>query len=262
MGKTGKFWVVNNIIFLIILVIFDVLFIVLRSDGYKLSAWISFAFAHFAFFMVTITPLLVTRKRKLLSFELPLNLALSGIYFSLAIIVASFFVIASVDTPSTIEIVRLYWKFIPPNLQIIGILAETLLRSPVFALMSQLVIAGLYGILLLVNVVANKQTAEALEKRQVQIDYIKVASTKLKMILDRVEEKETKKIVEKAYDAVYSSPVKSHPSIEHMESGIVNCIDELGSEVSAGNKEKIIFLANSLLTTVNERNLQLKSLNR
>lgn len=106
--------------------------------------------------------------------------------------------------------------------------------------------------------IANEHTAYAEEKRQEQIEYVKVASTKLKSLSDNVSEKEAKKKVERVYDAVYSSPVKSHWDLMDIENRILRSINELEDDVFAGNKEKIIALADSLLTAVNERNLQVE----
>jgi len=260
MEKTGKFWVVHNIIFLIILFIFIVFYFAVGGNGHTMSAWISFMFVLFAFAFIIVTPFLVSRKRKLLSFELSLNLVLSSVYFAASVIVAVIFIIASLDT-NVKELAQRFWIFIPANLKLFGALAETFLKSHISAMMCQLILAGLYGILLLINVVANKQTAEALEKRQEEINYIKIASSKLKLLMDRVNDKEAKKKVEKAYDTVYSSPVKSHPDLIDIENHILHTINALESEITSNNNENIITLVNSILNDVNERNIKLRNIN-
>jgi len=129
------------------------------------------------------------------------------------------------------------------------------------ALLVQLCIAGIYGIALIANLIANERTADAEEKRQYQIDYVKQASADLKGILENVSDKEAKKSIEKVYDALCSSPVKSHLNLAQTESQILVSINELRSVVSDGDKDAIIVLANSLLIAVNERNRQLRLLN-
>ena len=89
------------------------------------------------------------------------------------------------------------------------------------ALLVQLCIAGPYGISLISNMIANEHTADAEEKRQYQIDYVKNASAELKSLLDSISDKEAKKEVERVYDALYSSPVKSHPSLAQTESQVL-----------------------------------------
>jgi hypothetical protein len=46
-----------------------------------------------------------------------------------------------------------------------------------------------------------------------------------------------------------------------MENRIIQYINELEDAVSAGNKENIISLANTLLLAINERNMQLQAKN-
>lgn len=130
------------------------------------------------------------------------------------------------------------------------------------ALLVQLCIAGLYGIFLISSMIANESTANAEQNRAYEIDYVKKASSELKRLLDSVDDKEVKKKIEKVYDELYSSPVKSHPDLAQTESQILMSINDLESAVSSGNKDRIISLADTLLIAVNERNRQLKTLNQ
>lgn len=124
----------------------------------------------------------------------------------------------------------------------------------------QLCLAGLYGIILISNMIANVHTADSEEMRQHQIEYVKAASAKLKSLLEIISDKEAKKKVEKVYDALYASPVKSHLDLAQIESQILMSISKLDNAVSTKNTDDIISLADSLLIAVNERNRQLKML--
>ncbi len=115
--------------------------------------------------------------------------------------------------------------------------------------------------MLIFNMIVNERTADAEEKQQYQIAYVKDASSQLKGLLDGISDKEAKKKVERVYDVVYSSRVKSHPNLAQMENRIIQSINELEDAVGVGNKEEIISLTNSLLTVVNERNMRLRALN-
>ena len=79
--------------------------------------------------------------------------------------------------------------------------------------------------------------------------------------MDRVSDKEAKKKVESVYDAVNSSPVKSHMDLMDLENKILYSINALEVEITNKNNENIIILANSLQKAVNERNTRLKTLN-
>jgi hypothetical protein len=129
------------------------------------------------------------------------------------------------------------------------------------ALLVQLIIAGLYGFMLISHMIANEHTANVEEERHYQIAYVKAASIKLKGLLESVSDKETKKKVERVYDAVYSSPVKSHPKLAQMENRILQDINELENAISRGSNENIFSLSNSLLSAANERNMLLRMLN-
>jgi hypothetical protein len=125
----------------------------------------------------------------------------------------------------------------------------------------QIAITGLYGTILIANMIANEYTADAEEKRKHQIEYVKTASTKVKELLDKISDKEAKKKVERIYDEIHSSPVKSSPNLFEIENSIILYINELDAAVSAGNNGDIISLANSLLLAVNNRNARLKTIN-
>jgi len=129
------------------------------------------------------------------------------------------------------------------------------------AFVVQLCIAGLYGVVLVLHMIANEWTAGAEKKRQVQISYIKDASLTVKGLLDSINDKEAKKKVERVYDALYSSPVKSHPDLEDMEYRIQSSIRALGDAVASGNKDNIMAAAGSLEAAINERNKRLATYN-
>jgi hypothetical protein len=132
-------------------------------------------------------------------------------------------------------------------------------ESGTAALLVQICIAGFYGVVLVANLLANEHTADAVEKRKPQIEYIKSASMQVKLLLGQIQDKEARKKVEKVYDTLYSSPVKSHAGLEQMEKRILQSISEFEGIVSRGDKEKVISSANALLAAVNERNLRLKN---
>ena len=231
MKKINVLWIILDLIFLII---FNVFFFVIGSSKddalvNNVSVWMSYGFIHLAYFMLLITPFLIRKGKSAAVFGFSLY-SISAVYFLIEFITGIIFIMVSPE-------------------------------SYITALLVQLSIAGLYGIILVSNMIANEYTANSEEKRQHQIDYVKGASVKLKGLLENINDKDIKKMVEKVYDAVYSSPVKSYPNFEHMESRILQSINEFENEVSTGSKEKLISLANSLLVVVNERNMRLKMLN-
>ena len=226
MKKTNALWRILDIIFP---VVFNVVFFLAGGFEHKASVWISWGFIHFAYVMLVLTPYLLRRGISTVVFGFSLY-SVSATYFFLEFILGLVFIAISSDSYKA-------------------------------ALIIQLVIAGLYSLSLVSNMIANEVTADAEEKRQYHIDYIKTASSNLKGLLERITDKETKKKVEKIYDALNSSPVKSHQALVNTESQILMSTDDLASAISSENKDKIISLADSLLITINERNRQLKMFN-
>ena len=224
MNKKNILWAILNLIFLII---FNVLFFGLGGVEHNLSVWISYGFIHFAYFMLLLTPRLIRSGKSKAVFGFSLY-SISAIYFLIAFVTGIVFILIASGSSTA-------------------------------ALLVQLCISGLYGIILVSNMLANEYTADAEEKRQPQIAYVKVASAKLKILLENIKDKAAKKKVEQVFDAVYSSPVKSHPDLAEKENSILQAINELDSAVTAGDKENIISTANTLLVSINERNNLLKN---
>ena len=81
----------------------------------------------------------------------------------------------------------------------------------------------------------------------------------LRGVLSRVTDNEAARKVERAYDAINSSPAKSHSNLAQMELRISTLIDELDDAVSNGDKPSTISTADTLLAAINERNNRLNS---
>ena len=226
MKKINILWMILNLIFL---VIFNVVFFTLGGKDHNPSVWISYGAIHLAYVLLIITPIFTRSGKSAALFGVSLG-SISTVYFLVELATGIVFIL--IDAPE-------YQA----------------------ALLVQLVIAGLYGILLVINMIANERTADAQESRQHQIDYVKNASAKLKRIIDKAEGKDIKKKLGKVYDVLHSSPVKSHPSLYQTESGILASIDELDYAVANGNTDAVVALAESLLGAVNERNTMLGSRN-
>ena len=226
MTKQNTLWIILDLVFLIV---FNAVFFVLGGTEHNASVWISYAFIHFAYLMLLLTQKLIRAGK---------SSAVFG--FSLYSISAAYFLVGFVTGV------------------IIILIAPESYRG---AFLVQLCIAGIYGVMLISHILANEKTAGVEEKRQHQNLYVKDASAKIKGLLEKVSDKEVKKKIERLYDALYSSPVKSHNSLAQMENSILISIIEIESAVSVGNKARIVSLANAVLAAVNERNIRLKALN-
>lgn len=226
MKKTNILWLVMVLIFLII---FNVIFFMIGGFDHKSSVWISYGFIHFAYLTLLLTPVLIHSGRSVAVFGFSLY-SVSLFYFLAELVVGVVFIMIS-------------------------------LESYKIALIIQLCFAGLYGIALIFNMIANENTASVEGKRQYQIEYVKKASAELNVLLDAIGDKEANKIVEKVYDAIYSSPVKTHSNLAQIEAQILVSINSFKNAVYDGDKVQMNLLADALLISINERNRQLKILN-
>jgi hypothetical protein len=226
MKKTSFLWIILDLIFIII---FNTIFFVAGGIKHSVSVWVSYGFIHFAYLMLLLTSRLIRRGKSSAVFGFSLY-SISVIYFLIELVTGIIFILLS-----------------PENHKI--------------ALLIQLCIAGLYGILLIANMIANEHTDNDEEERHYQIAYVKDASSKIKELLDKINDNEARKNVTNIYDAINSSPVKSHIDVMEIEQQILASIGELKDAVSTGNKESIISLASKLLIAVNERNMRLRNFN-
>ena len=226
MKKINVLWIILDLIFLII---FNTIFFMAGGTEHSASVWLSYGFIHFAYLLLILTPYMVRKSKSSAVFGFTL-FSITPVYFLIQLVVGIIFIFVFPEKTTT-------------------------------AFLIQLCIAGLYGIILISNLLANEHTANSEEKRQNQIAYVKEASIKLKGLIDQINDKEAKKKIEAVYDTVYSSPVKSHPNLADIENRIIHSINALQNEVYAGNKENIITLANSLFNDINERNMHLRTMN-
>ncbi len=223
MKKTNILWIILNLVFLLI---FNVLFFMLGGFEHNMSVWVSYAFIHFSYLMLLITPKLISKGKSSAIFGFSLY-TISSVYFLIEFIIGMIFILIAPENSKYISLVHL-------------------------------LITGLYLVMLISNMIANESTAVADEKRELQIDFIKNTSTRLKSIMGIVSDKNARKEIEKVFDVLYSSPVKVHPNLEEIEINILQNIYELEDAVSNENNVAIVQISKSLLSMVNDRNMRLK----
>jgi hypothetical protein len=202
------------------------MFFVLGGTAHPGSVWISYLFIHLAYFATLATPFLIREGKSAAVFGFSLY-SISYAYFFIELITGVIFILAS---PASYKA----------------------------AFLVQLCIAGGYAVCFISNMMANEYTAEAEEKREYEIKYVKNATAEMASLLGGISDRETKKKVEKVYDAINSSPVKSHPNVSSLESQILVAISGLRNSIGTTENDAVQNQANALLTMVNERNRQLK----
>lgn len=223
MDKKRLLWIILDLVFLIV---FNVVFFVAGGTKHEASVWISYGFIHFAYIMMLITPFLVKKSTNTAVLGFPLY-SISSAYFLVAFIVGLIFI------------------FTHPE-------------SYKMSLIVQVIIAGIYAIMLISNMIANEHTAESVERHEMELRYVKDASAHLKSIMDSVSDKAMRKKIERLYDLLHSSPAKSNNTVREYELAVLDLIDVLEDNLSRGDIPAANATISKIERNASERNRRLK----
>jgi hypothetical protein len=223
MGKKNILWIFLDLVFL---VVFNMVFFIAGGIYHPASVWISYGFIHFAYMMLLATSFFIRKSSNAVIFRFSLY-AISSMYFFVAFIVGIVFVIMHPESYKA-------------------------------SLIIQVVIAGGDAIILLSNMLANENTAESIERHEVELQYVKRSSAMLKGIMDMTDNKTLKKNIEKAYDLLHSSQVKSDNSVYDYEVMVMDLIETLENNVSKNDDEAANAVLEKIIKNANERNRRLR----
>ena len=101
----------------------------------------------------------------------------------------------------------------------------------------QLVPFCLFLFVFLWNMLHNEHTADNELRRVNEVDFIKTAASKDKILMDSTSDEVLKKRIEKIYDLIHSSPSRSYPSVKDLEANIMTTINELGVVLNKNNND-------------------------
>ncbi len=218
--KKTILWILLDLIFL---AIFNTCFFLLGgAENATAAVWISYGFIHFAYIMTIATPILTRKSQKKTVLGIPL-LGISVGYFLVEFVVGVVFIL---------------------------IASETITAT----LLTQVIIAGIYLILLLGKMIANEHTIKNQEKQKEEVSYIKTAASEIQILVDKASEKKANKAIEKAYDLIHSSPTKSVEEVKGLETDILTKISELKAAVKDDETKKIVEICDEITELVEERN--------
>lgn len=225
MKKKTLLWVALDLVFLIV---FNTVFFVTGGTDHTTSVWISYAFIHFAYLMVLVTPFLIRRSSSAAVFGFSIY-TISSVYFLVELVVGIVFIFLKQDS------------YKPP-------------------LIVQVVIAGIYAIILISHLIANESTADSIERHEQEVAYIKEASSRVKPMIGKLSDKKANREIGKLYDLLHSSPSKPSGAVYSLETSIMEMIENLEASVAANNIESSLSTVRKITTTVEERNRKLKQL--
>lgn len=112
--------------------------------------------------------------------------------------------------------------------------------------------------LLLSHLIANEHTADSVERHEEEVAYIKTASSRVRALIGKADDKKANKEIEKAYDTLHSSPSKTVATVRSIESNVVNKVVELEGAVSGQDTMAIISIAGEISVLMAERNRKIR----
>lgn len=226
MNKKTVLWIILDLIFILL---FNTIFFAVGGTDRETSVWISYVFIHLAYICVIITPFLVKNSSEKALFGVSLG-SISFAYFLIEFVIGIIFVLISLDT----------------------------VKLP---LIVQLILLGVYAIILVINLLANEYTNDKFETREKELQYVNTCSEELQGIIDMIEDKEVLKLTERLYDIIHSSQVKSNIKVRDIEISIINQVKELKKYVLEKNMVAAKMVLNNVTKNANERNRKLQKLN-
>ena len=226
MKKKNVLWILLDIVFL---AVFNTVFFMVGGTDHPASAWISYGFIHFSYLMILVTPFLIRKSSSQAVFGFSLY-SVSAVYFFVEFIAGLVFIFISSESYKA-------------------------------SLVVQVIISGIYAVMLISNLIANEYTADSVEQHEDEVAYIKNAASRVKMLMGKASDKKANKEIERAYDLLHSSPSKSNNAVAPLESAILRTIYELESAVSSKDEDAIFSKSREIISLAETRNDELKQLN-
>jgi len=211
----------------VFLIVFNVLFFLLGGFEHETSIWIAYAFIHVAYLMLLITPLITNKsdRNSVMGYSI---YSISSYYFVFTFVINLAFILFT-------------------------------LESSKVAIAFNVIVTGIYAVILISNLMANEHTKASTEQREQDLNYIK----KVLFVLDDLKEEAIDvsyiKGIERISDDIKSSPTRSSASVGVIETQILNEIKSLYSIIENADTEAFANKMDSIKKLIKNRNRTLKS---
>lgn len=211
------------------IVAFNVIFFVMTGPIRLPAVWISYFFIMFSYAMLLIAARLAAKRiGSMTVVGLPF-LSIASVYFIAELLVGCFFIATN---------------FLDFRL----------------ALSVQIILAAIDIALLVANEMAANRTSSDVEHRQKEIAFVHEASSRIERLEDSSSDRTVNKAIERAYDTLNASSVKSSPELAALETEIMVRISDLEEAVSAGKDEDAKRCADEVTRLTEERNRRVRLL--
>lgn len=207
---------------LVFLSLFNALFFLLGGNVHEVSVWIAYGFIHFAYIMLLITPFLIkkTTNTAILGFSL---YTVSSIYFLITFVAGIVFIFLKQE-------------------------------SYIASLTVLIIIFGVYLVMLIAHMIANERTADSNKQHESELLYVKDCSYRIKRVMNGLSDRSLEKQLEKAYDLIHSSPVKTNNTAKNDELVIIELIGILEKNVHNNDMTVAKTTVEKIIKHAKERN--------
>ena len=226
MKKKQVLWILLDLVFL---AVFNVIFFLVGGKEHSTAVWICYAAIHVAYLLLVITPMLTAKSKNPAVLGFPLY-TVSGVYFLVVFVVSLVFILINPENYKT-------------------------------CLVIQIILMGLYLVLLFANLIANESTAEAEARHEQELRYVKEGSEQIKGIMECVSDRKMRRKVEEIYDLLHASPVKSSAEVREYELKVLDDISTLDACFANNDTEGAEAALARIKTNAETRNRKLKLLN-
>lgn len=226
MNKKASLYILLDLVFL---AVFNTVFFVIGGANHPASVWLAYGFIHFSYVMVLLTPFITAKCSSQSVFGFSLY-SISSVYFFVEFVVGLFFVLVRSDSYKA-------------------------------SLVVQVIIMGIYAVMLLSVLIANENTADSIKRHEAEVAYIKTAASAVKGLLGKVSDKKASKEIESVYDLLHSSPTRSGIDVATLEESITNSIFKLKDAVASDDAEAVISSSKEIIEFTEERNRRIKNSN-
>ena len=214
---------------LVFLAAFNAIFFLVGGTNHPVSVWIAYGMIHFSYVFFLITPLFVARGKTAPELGGTLETLTLGHFVLEFLVGLVIFLIA------------------PAGYKLVLVLYVIFLAA--------------FFIAFFMMLSANAHTEAQAKRQTVEVGYVKSAASRIKLLVDRLNDPAASRQIERAYDTLHAAQTRSNAAVAPLEAMIVAKIGELETAVGANDAEKACALANEIISLTQERTRQLQLYN-
>lgn len=224
MDRKRLMWYLLDSIFIIV---FNLFFFLLGGAQHCASVWFSYVMIHIAYGLFLTTPYLIAKGSSSTDYGRPVFVGMVAYFF--------------------VEFLTgLVFIFVAP-------------QSMTAPILVQITILAVFAVFVLANLIANEHTAESVKRHEKESEYVKQCCLKLKLLSGKTSNSQVSKKIDKAFDIINTSPLKSDASVANIEQSIFDKISELESKMLDTNDLSLI---DEIIKMANARNSSLQTINK